>query len=148
MMIRTFWIGLPSPVQRICEYAGVALLTIYAFRVLWLNPHDNKIEQQGKVSATEQVRKDEEKIWKDQTDKLKADNADLANQVLSVQSQNVELQKSRDSLVGALNTSITQIKTVQEGHRVEVSNIPASDLDGALRDLSNQLAASPSVTSK
>ena len=137
-----FWNGLPAPVKKIAEYAGLALLAFWVFRVFWLNGHDNEVSSRATTVATDKMAKDQEKIWKPQLEKLKTDNADLAKQVVTVTAQRDEIARSRQSMASALNTSITQIRTVQEGRRGQVDLIPSSQLDSAIRVLSNQLAAS------
>ena len=144
--IMGIWTGLPGPVKKIAEYAALLALAFWIFKVFWLNKHDNDVAAKATTETTDKVAKDQEAIWKPQLEKLKTDNADLAKQVTTAVAQRDELARSRETMVSALNTVITQSRTIQEGRRGQVDLIPSSQLDGALRDLSNQLAATAPAT--
>jgi hypothetical protein len=136
------WGLIPGPFQKIIEYVGIVALVLWGFKVFWLNGHDNRIAAETRTQTTDQVLKQEEAKWKLETDTLKADKVDLQKQIDAAKVASDQLAKSRENIVARLATSLTQARTTQEGRRVQVNSIPASMLDGAIRDLSNELAKS------
>jgi len=143
--IKGVWGGLPTPVQKGIEYAALAGLVILLLKVFWLNKHDNAVANQTKSEVTEQVRKQEEARWKPIADKLVADNLVLQTQLTTAHTANAELERSRTGILSALNTSITQSRTVYEVNREKVSAVPAADLVNAIIVQSNKLANSAPV---
>jgi hypothetical protein len=136
------WSGLPAPVRKIAVYAGIGILALWAFKVFWLNPHDNRIEAESVIKTTEQVRKQAESDWKPRLEALAADKQTLIQKVASLEEKAKELDRSRQVLESNLATGIKQIRVNQEKNSGKVISIPADRLDDVLRGLSSELAGS------
>src|SRR3972149_1642745 len=104
------WAGLPGPVKKIVEYAALLGLALWAFKVFWLNPHDNKVEGESRIKLTKELEKDFNTRYKQQIQSLQNEKATLEEKAARLQDENVNLARSRETIVGNLNKSLANIK--------------------------------------
>jgi hypothetical protein len=126
--------------RKVILYGAVLLATLYGLR-LWGNRQWAKGESQGRIAATADLEKAKAAEWKKREEDLAAGAAKLAVDVKTLGAQRAELAGARASLVDTFSRSMNQIRATREGNNATVFSIPDNQLDGALRDLSRELAA-------
>jgi hypothetical protein len=133
---------IPGPVKKGLMYAALAGAALWAFKVFWLNPHDNKIEAESRIKVTEEVRKDAEARWKLKYKKLEDQAKSLEEKAVELQLANDSLVRSRESIVSSLNKTLTNIKIIGATNHAQDQAVPDYMLDARLRDESNDLECS------
>lgn len=142
LSIATFWKGLPAPIRRIIEYAGIVIAVLWAFKVFWLNPHDNKVAAKERMNVTEEIRKAAEAKWQQQYKDLQEQNKNLEDKAASLQESNAALVRSRESIVASLNKTLANIKVIGATTHAQDMAVPDYMLDSILRSVSNELKCS------
>jgi hypothetical protein len=120
-------------VRKIIIYAALGLGCLYAGR-LWLNSHDSKVYQQGKMAAAVELEKAKQTEW---AAKEKA----MADQMKVLDAAAQQLENDRANLTRSLNETLAAIQKAKMQGAGAVATIPASELNSALRAISRQLAA-------
>jgi hypothetical protein len=147
MSILSFWKGLPGPVRKVVEYIALLALAFWAFKVFWLNPHDNRVEAESRIKVSEDLKKDFDTRYKQQIKTLQEQNATLEGKAARLQVENADLARSRETIVGNLNKSLANIKLIGATQHAQDQSVPDYMLDGRLRDVSNDLeCAKPGST--
>lgn len=143
------WKGLPGPIRRLVEYAAIAGLLLWGFRVFWLNPHDDKVATRERMKVTEEIRKAAEEKWQLKYRDLEDRNKTLQLRAEELQDATDALARSRENIVAGLNNTLAHIRIIGASNHAQDQNIPDYMLDTVLRDVSNSLeCAKPGNASK
>jgi hypothetical protein len=147
MGVLGFWNRVPGPVRKVAIYATIAGLGLWAFRVFWLNPHDNRIEANARIKVTRELEKEFDTRYKKQIHSLQKEKAEIEETAARLQEANEALARSRESIVNSLNRSLANIKIIGANQHAQDQSVPDYMLDGRLRDVSNALeCAKPGTT--
>lgn len=122
-------------VRKVLLYVAIAAAAAYGLK-LWLNRHDARIYQEGKEAMAVEMEKAKREEWA-------AKEKTLAEKYLSVQAATEQLTKDRMDLYRSLNARLQAVKTATAHAPDAVVAIPDSQLDGAIRAISRQLASQP-----
>ena len=142
-----FWHRIPGPVRKVAVYATLAGLGLWAFRVFWLNPHDNRIEANARIKITRELEKEFNARYKHQINSLQDQKAAIEETAARLQESNEALVRSREAIVNSLNRSLANIKIIGANQHAQDQSVPDYMLDGRLRDVSNALeCAKPGTT--
>lgn len=134
-----FWKGLPAPIRRLIEYAGIILVALWALKVFWLNPHDNKVAAEERSKVTDEIKKDFDKRYQTTIEDLKTRNSSLESKTADLERQNSDLAKTRESIVTGFNKTLASIKQIEVNNHAEDRIIPDYLLGARLRDVSNAI---------
>lgn len=132
--------ALPDPLKKVIVYLVLGAVGLWAFKVFWLNPHDQRVADETKAEVTEKVKKEEEARWKPLQEELKKQNEALARQIVTIQAQIVILQESRQKIENGLAVELKSVKAQEAENRSKIDAIPIADLQKSVEALSAQLA--------
>lgn len=133
------WKSMPAPVRRILEYAGIVLLALWALKVFWLNPHDNKVAAQERAKVTDEIKKDFDKRYQQTISNLETQSESLLQRAAGLEKTNADLAKSRDAMVSGFNKTLTAIKQIEDRNNADDRTIPDYLLGQRLGDVSNAI---------
>lgn len=137
--VPALWAMMPTPVKKALIYIGIGGAVLWAFKVFWLNPHDNKIESESRIRLSEEIRKDAESKIKAKVAELNAKMDDLESRAKELDAVNAELIKNRDILKSSLDKALAANHAIQEVNLANIKDIPPDKLIASIRALSNQL---------
>ena len=126
--------------RKIIIYVAIAAGAFWAFRVFWLNPHDNRIEAAATIKATKEIEKAKQAEW-DAKEKAIADSQNslvLAQQKLladrqAVTQRTADLDRMWQESKRTLQQVVTQAKTAQEMNDAQIAALPDTELLNTLR---------------
>jgi hypothetical protein len=123
-----------------CALGAGILVILFAFR-LWLVRHDGKIYQEGRVAATVEMETKKKVEWAAKEKELEkaAEQIDLTRS--QIDSEMTVLQRTRNMTRAELQQALATAKAGREVRNETVAAIPDTELDAALRAVSNELAA-------
>jgi hypothetical protein len=121
------------------EYAAIVLVALWAFKVFWLNPHDNKIAAQERAKVSGEIKKDYDKRYQKTIKGLEEKNASLEERALKLERANTDLARLRESMVSGFNKTLATIKQIEDSNNAEDRNIPDYLLGQRLSDVSNAI---------
>lgn len=139
LAISAFWSKLPAPIRRLLEYAGIILLALWALKVFWLNPHDNKVAAQERAKVTDEIKKDFDKRYQQTISDLKIKNGNLEKRTADLEIMNSDLARSRDAMMSGFNKTLSAIKQIEGKNNADDRAIPDYLLGQRLSDVSNAI---------
>jgi hypothetical protein len=130
---------LKNPIfQKILIYAVITMAVLYCIR-LYGNAQWSKGEAKGRLNTTQLIEKAKKEEWKRIDTLLKNNNEALVTE----QNINTELKKQlaadRTEINKNLKQGLAAIQAAQGQAYANINNIPATQLDNALRILSREL---------
>ncbi len=126
-------------VRKLAIYGGATLAICYAIR-LWGNAQWSKGEASGRKNAVQIIEKEKQKEWQTKERAIAEQAGKLAADRQTLDAQFAELQLARRSLQEGLSRSLKQIDKTREVNNAKVLAVPDDLLDGAIRNVSGDLA--------
>jgi hypothetical protein len=130
------------------QYRIIAIAVLLGALFLGWRWYTNRIYAQGKeagrVEMSKEMVKAKEKEWAQKDAAIQADRTKLEKEIdqkrITYAAQFAELDRQRTDTKVALNKFAKTLDNERELNNAQVYRIPAVELDGAIRDLSNKLA--------
>ena len=129
----------PAPIKTFMMYAGIVLIGLWALKVFWLNPHDNKVAAQERAKVTDEIKADFEKRYKVAVKDLITQKNTLEDKVFDLERANQDLARSREVLVLSFNKTLSKIKQSEAVYHAEDRAVPDYLLGARLSDVSNAI---------
>jgi hypothetical protein len=128
-------------VQKILIYAAITLAALYCIR-LYGNAQWAKGESKGRLNTTQLIEKAKKEEWKRADALLKASEQSLVAERTANDDLKKQLAVDRTEINKNLKNGLAAIQAAQGQANANINSIPASELDNALRKLSNDLRTS------
>lgn len=126
-------------VRKITIYGAIGLGAAWAFKVFWLNPHDNKIEMKARQSMAEELEATKRAEWEAKEEAIRASADEVEREKLSLESQRQLLAAERANIARTLRAGLERIQNERIRDVEDISNVPDVGLWDAIREISNQL---------
>jgi hypothetical protein len=133
--------GMSALLIKIILFAVATAGILYGLR-LWGNAQWAKGEKQGRVSAVQTIEKAKKEEWKIKEAEIASKKIKIEKKMVEVDAASKQLMQDKTILIKGLKDELAKIDSKKPTQPfVVVSSVPDSELDGALRSLSNRLAA-------
>ncbi len=131
----TFLVGMwANPLfRRIMIYAAIAAGAWYALR-LYRNHVFDEGYSKGKVEAVVDAEKAARQKFEAERQAIEAERRELDARVAAAEAAAAQIRRDRTALKQGLDQGIQTIKGELSARDQQVCDIPASELDGAIRD--------------
>lgn len=133
--------GMSALLIKIILFAVATVGICYGLR-LWGNAQWQKGEKQGRVTAVQVIEKAKKEEWKVKESEIASKRIEIEKKMIEVDAASKQLAQDKTILIKGLKDELAKIdlkKPTQPS--VVVSSVPDSELDGALRSLSNRIDA-------
>ena len=132
---------LTNAIARKVAIGALVILAIgYALRRYSNRVYDEGYRS-GKVAGMAEAEKAKLAEWKAKTEAIAADAAKVAEDQNAVAAAAVQLSQDRSTVGQQLKSSLESIRAERTKDYARVAGVSASDLDGAIRSVSADLAA-------
>ena len=139
MWITLLW---TNPLARKITIGVLAILALgYALR-RWSNRVYDEGYRSGKAAGMVEMEKSKQVEWKARAAGIAAEAAEIAGEKATVKAAADQLAKDRSLISRGLKDSLAAIQAERKRDNATIIRIDPADLDGALRAVSAELAAS------